>query len=342
MTQSQSSLHRVGPRSVPIQERIHFTENFVGLNGYRVNRALLKQRFIEEGGYQCHETSHFLLFTHTQTSMILIMHWFAPEEIDNELGGYFIQELKPLGVVTTPKHFDEIFAAVVCSLFPGDAQRALHWYTTNTLRRYHQRLTQACNISSPYSTMDMFAALYKRVCELQVGESFLDAGCGPGFLPLLIAQRIPSLTQVIGIDVRSDAFPSAPTIAEERHLMNVQFVHADLLADDFGLLGHFDTVTALHVLEHFSEMQMYTVLTNLLKITTRRLMIAVPYEQEPETVYGHKQTFSHDKLETVGHWCLQQPGGESRMWCEDCVGGLLVIDARTAMKPNPRFKTSSV
>jgi hypothetical protein len=71
---------------------------------------------------------------------------------------------------------------------------------------------------------------------------------------------------------------------------------------------------------------MYRVLTNLLKATSHRLILGVPYEPgEPEAVYGHEQLFTRAKLEAVGKWCLEQIGS-GQMSCEDCAGGLLFID----------------
>src|SRR5205814_112853 len=122
---------------------------------------------------------------------------------------------------------------------------------------------------------------------------FLDVGCAEGFLPLLVAERIPFMREVLGIDIDSEAFTVAREIAEERGLTTVRFARADLLADDFRLLGHFDTVVALHILEHIDEADMYRALTNLLQVTSGRLILAVPYEDSgPEIAYGHKQVFS--------------------------------------------------
>src|SRR5713101_4488532 len=111
-------------------------------------------------------------------------------------------------------------------------------------------------------------------------------------------------------------------LARERHLANVEFLQADLLSENFAVLGRFDTVTAIGVLEHFSEADMYQVLANLLKVTKERLILIVPYEREPETVYGHEQVFTREKLESVGKWCVQQLDGMGRIWLEECIGGL--------------------
>ncbi len=327
MTRNSQKLH-ANPKKVSSRERTIVVGDVIGVNGYRVNRAALRQRF-SEGGYQSHETPHFLLFTRSEPPTIVVVHWFAPDAIDADLGDHVIQELKPLGILAQVQNFSDIFGAIVGSLFPRDVQRAWHLYGTNTLRRYQDLLKNPPASSITHSTIDTFARLYHRVYAWLVGDHFLDAGCSFGFLPLLVAQQFPSLSQVVGIDIRPEPFTTTRLIAEERGLKNVQFAQSDLLTDDLSTLGYFDTVTALHVLEHFTEEAMYRVLRNLLRVTTRRLILAVPYEQgEPEILYGHEQLFSRSKLEAVGQWCLQQWEGASRMWCEECEGGLLLVERR--------------
>jgi SAM-dependent methyltransferase len=326
MTEDMSSSH-CHPKRVPIQERAFSSGDKIGINGYRANRTLLKRRFAE-GGYTLRETPHFLLCTRTAAPSTILVHWFAPEEIDADLGNWFMQELKPPGLISNAQQFGQIFAAVVCSLFPYDSQRAFHLYATNTLRRYRSLLAgtnSTCPLSD--STIHTFSALYRRVFQFLAGERFLDAGCSFGFLPLLIAERFPHLEHVVGIDIDADSFPTVRAIAEEQQLKQVHFRQADLLAGDFTSIGVFDTVTALHILEHFNESDMYKVITNLLQITSQRLIIAVPYESdEPETAYGHKQLFSRDKLEAVSNWCLRHLAGKGRIVYEECAGGLLLIE----------------
>lgn len=318
------SFHDKHLRRVPFRERAFRLGNVIGVNAYRVRRTSLKQR-LAEVGYQVHETPHFLIGIKKETPT-MTAHWFAPTAIDNDLGHYFMEELKPLGILANPQDFADVFGAVVNSVSPNDPQRAWHLFGTNTIQRYHAAL-DGNHYAAPNSDwpFDVFATLYRRVCELYVGESLLDAGCSSGFLPLVIAERFPALTRVVGIDIRAEPFAVARMLAEERHLANVRFVQANLLADDLSTLEHFDTVTVLHVLEHFTEADMYHVLKNLLALTSRRLIIGVPYEQEPELVYGHEQLFTRTKLEAVGNWCLEQLGG-GKATCEDCAGGLLYID----------------
>src|SRR5438067_1596824 len=127
-------------KRVSIKERAFTVGGVIGINGYRVNKVALKQRFAEGGGYQVDETPHFLLFTRVQAPKTVIVHWFAPEEIDADIGQYFLQELKPLGLFEQGHSFGDLFAAIVFSLSPYDIQKTLHLYATNTLQRYHRLL----------------------------------------------------------------------------------------------------------------------------------------------------------------------------------------------------------
>ncbi len=312
-------------RRVSLQERTLPVGNIVGINGYRVNKAMLRKS-IEDEGYIIHETPHFFVVIRSMFPSVIVIHWFALAEIDARIGDYILQELKPLGVLTDVEDYDAVFGAIVGSLFPHETQQAWYIYTKNTFRHL-RHLAYSTSPLALDSTPGTFATLYRRVFELQVGESFLDAGCSSGFLPLLIAEHIPSLSSVIGIDIRPQPFEAARALAEEHNLKNVQFIQADLLDSTFCTWGSFDTITLLHVLEHFSEKAMYIVLRNLLAVTGQRLIIAVPYEHgTPETAYGHEQLFSQAKLEEVGRWCIEQWNEKGIIRYENCADGLLVLE----------------
>jgi len=109
-------------------------------------------------------------------------------------------------------------------------------------------------------------------------------------------------------------------------IADVEFIKSDLLASEFTEIGTFDTVTAIHLLEHIPEAQLTCALSNLLRVTKKRLIIAVPYEQQAEVAYGHEQVFSHKKLEQWGNWCLEQMNGLGRTICKDLMGGVLIVE----------------
>ena len=299
------------------------------MNGYRANRISLKGRFAE-GGYQLHETKHFWLFTRAEEPQTILVHWFAPEEMTTNVPGYLAEELKPFGLVNSNHQLGEVFAGIVGgALFPNDVQRAWNYFGANTLQRLLAFVGSSTTLGvSEYGIFAASAVLYQRVLELCVGERFLDAACNGGFFSLLLAERVPFAREAVGIDLDADVFRVAQDLADERHLTNVRYLQADLLADDFSALGMFDTVTALHVLEHFTEAEMYRGLANLLQVTSHRLICAVPYEGEPSQAFDHKQLFTREKLEAVGAWCLKQVQGKARMWYEDLPRqtGLLLIE----------------
>ena len=334
MTENRAALHANGPmhNSISIQERSVLVGNIIVVNGHGANLGLLKQRFAE-GGYQVQETQHFLLFTRSEAPSIVLVHLFAPEELHADIKHFVTLELKPSGILNSSQCFGEILAGIVGSFFPTDVRRAWSYFGANTLQRF---LIYLSTVSTPpypdYTSIGSFATQYKRICELCTGKTFLDAGCESGFLPILIAERLPFMERVIGIDLRPDMFDVVRALAQERHLTAVEFLRADLLSEDFAILGQFDTVTAIGVLEHFVETDMYRVLENLLKATIQRLIVIVPYEREPERVYGHEQTFTPEKLELVGQWCVERLGGQARIWIEECIGGLLLIE-RSSPKP---------
>ena len=317
-------------KKVSIQERSVLVGDIIVVNGYRVNRALLEDRFAE-GDYHMQQTPHFLLFTRAESPSTILVHEFAPEEIHADLKHYIMQELKPLGMLTQPQYYGIILAGIVATFYPDDVRRSWTYYGANTLQRFLTFLSTANALPPPpppYSNMGAFVVQYQRVCELSTGSSFLDAGCESGFLPLLIAERMPFMEHIVGVDIRPDMFPVVEELAQERSLTNVQFVQHDLLADTFPELGQFDTVVALGVVEHFTEEDMHRVLANLLSVTNQRLILTVPYEQEAEDIYEHKQLFTKAKLETVGQWCLQHIHGVGKMWCEECAGGWLLLIER--------------
>lgn len=331
MTDNQSTAQASARRTKKtfIHERSVRVGDMIVVNGYRVNLALLKQRFAE-GGYHLQETKHFLLFTRAEEPKIILVHWFAPEDLHTNLPHHLAEELKPSGIITSNLVMGELMTGIVGgTLYPDDVRRAWNYFGANTLQRLLTLVSSAVTSQMPdYGSLGASAILYQRVIELSIGERFLDAACNGGFLSLLLAERIPFVREAVGVDIDADVFRVAQELANERHLTNVRYMQADLCAD-LSAIGVFDTVTALHVLEHFSETDMYRVLTNLLKVTAHRLIVAVPFEEgEPSPAYDHKQLFTRAKLEAVGAWCIQQLQGASRMWYEDIspAGGLLLLE----------------
>jgi hypothetical protein len=64
----------------------------------------------------------------------------------------------------------------------------------------------------------------------------------------------------------------------------------------------------------------------LLETTNKRLLIAVPCEEQAQALYGHHQTFTLEKLHFWGNWCIEQLKGRGCYQCEQVMGGMLIIE----------------
>lgn len=311
---------QVMERSVPVGD-------LLVMNGTGLHQGALKRRLLQSG-YQIQETPHFFYCTRQKAPATLLVHWFALDDLHTNISRHLVEELRPFGCIPNSVRLGEFMTGIVGTTFPDNVRRAWTFFGANTLQRLLLFVsTAAPEILPDYGTLEASATLYQRVCELCVGERFLDAGCNNGFFALLLAERRPFVKEVIGVDIDPDIFCVAQELAATRRVSTVRYLQADLLSEvEMCALGVFETVTALHVLEHFSEAEMYTVLRNLLQVTTHRLILAVPYEEELTAAYDHRQCFSRAKLEGVGTWCIEQLQGQGRLWCEDLCGGLLLIE----------------
>jgi SAM-dependent methyltransferase len=297
------------------------------MSAYGLDQRWLKRRFIQRG-YRVQETRHFLLCTRNAAPSPILIHWFAPEDLHTNISHRIVEELGPLGYVPNARRQGEIMSGIVGTAFPGNVRQAWNYFGANTLLHLLSFVsTAAPENSHDYGTLEFSATLYQRVLELCAGKRFLDAACNGGFFALLLAERRPFVQEVVGVDIDGEVFQVAEELARARNLSTVRFVQADLLSDEIEALGPFDTVTALNVLEHFSEADMYRVLDHLLRMTLQHLIIAVPYEETPTAAYDHLQRFSPATLEQVGTWCIEHMGGAGQMWCEEMArGGLLLIE----------------
>lgn len=307
-------------------ERMVSIGDIAVMNGRGLHRRALKLR-LSQSSYQVEETSHFFRCRHEKTGSVLLVHWFAPEDLDTNISSTLVEEFRPVGGIPDMHCLGNFMAGIVGTMFPADVRHAWKHFGANTLQRLLQlTCTAAPAMPADYGTLETFATLYQRVCELATGARFLDAGCNNGYFALLLAERLPFLQEILGVDIDEGAFDASRELARERGLTIVRYLQADLLSEEITQLGSFDTVTALHVLEHFREAEMYRVLHHLLQMTTHRLILAVPYEEIPTRAYDHLQCFSRARLEAVGAWCLEHLGGAGRIWCEDLAGGLLLVE----------------
>ncbi len=285
----------------------------------------LKAQFIRRR-LHVSRTPHFLIAYASPDEVTTLVHNFSAEEIDNNVVYYLIKELMPHGLVTSDQAFGDALVSIVTSILPNDPVAAWGYFSLNTLNHLRKHLDNDFPANGE-DFISSFATIYRRLFALKVGSSLLDVGCACAFWPILVAERIQDKSnKIVGVDNRLDAINLSTHLAALTKKDSLEFALADVLTSEFLQVGHFDTVTAIHLLEHLSEAQIPQVLDHLLKVTRQRLIIAVPYENQPERAYGHEQVWSHEKLEAWGQWSVSHLLSSGRAYCEDVQGGLLIIE----------------
>ena len=277
--------------------------------------------------YWVNETAHFLICRKRSSNQCVVMHTFKTSEIDADLICFIADELASFGLVNSAKEFGAALFAVMASTFPPPRDQPMIWqrFCLNTLGKLREHIAHPLPTPPVVSYIFPFATIYRRVFELFTGQSLLDVGCSFGFLPVLIAEQVPN-TCIMGCDSNPDALGFSTALADAAGMHHVGFSLQDVRNATLRCLGTFDTVTALHVLEHLPEGDMPVTFTHLLQVTSKRLIVAVPFEEKVQAVYGHQQVFTLEKLHAWGKWCIDALGGAGHYWCEEVMGGMLIVD----------------
>jgi ubiquinone/menaquinone biosynthesis C-methylase UbiE len=282
------------------------------------------------------------------TDDIIVVHDFAPAEIDNNIGCYVANELLPLlaasraskppdGYAYAEQEVFERYVGSIVRSMDGNERRAWHLFYDNTLTALqgiglNQDSASSRESGAKQDFITDFGAIYRRVASLTAElphTTVLDVATCFGFLPLFLASRCNSEVQgpssVVGCDLNPALVTLAGDYARQRQLTNVSFVRADILAGDIDgelapLWPVFDIVTAIHLLEHLEPEQTRRAVNNLWRVTRRRLIVAVPFETVPDPRFGHRQVFDREMLVALG----QQTCGDCRYF--EHHGGWIVLD----------------
>lgn len=237
-------------------------------------------------------TEHFCL--HRRDHRMEITHWFRPEELDNNLAGILATELFAPGWLSGVEVFERVFTEVVQSVI-DDPLRAWTTFYDNTLARIRE-----CGATPPsdasHSSIAGFAPVYDRVLRLTPPGRVLDLGSCFGFLPLLLAERAEH--SVIASDLAPGSMRLLEAVAATRgHRMPTLVCDATQVPLPDGTV---DAVTAIHLLEHLEPARGDAVLGEALRLARRQVIIAVPYEDEPNDAFGHVRTFTPHELHRMG------------------------------------------
>jgi SAM-dependent methyltransferase len=236
-------------------------------------------------------TAHFELWRHGWR--LIVRHRMTPDVIDDALTTIINDELFGPGWVTGSEMFERVFTGVVLTSAPSPVEAWLLFYR-NSLRRYDA--AGPVVDGSPDALAD-FASIHRHADNLVPADaSVLELGCCFGFLSLRLA-RAAGRT-VIASDL------SAGTVGLLRVVADRLGVPLRTLVADAARIprpdGSVDVVLLVHLLEHLDPDHCRRAIDEALRVASRRVIIAVPYEDEPTPAYGHLWTLNEDDLRAWG------------------------------------------
>ncbi|MHC9295204.1 mycofactocin oligosaccharide methyltransferase MftM [Mycobacterium sp. LTG2003] len=243
---------------------------------------------------------------HRHGDALTVEHDFTPDELSDELAVLLADELGACGVLRGQPEFELVFTGIVRSTVHGGMAAWVRFYRNS--------------LSALESGHAAFAPIHDRAARLTAGSQVLDLGSCFGFFPLRLSRA--------GFDVTATDL-SAPTM----DLLGRVSFHlcrpVKTLACDAAHVptpdGAADTVTALHLLEHLSPDAGDAVLDEALRLARRRVVVAVPFEDEPQACYGHVRRFDIAELVRVGERLSNSHPGV-RATVSEHHGGWLVLD----------------
>ena len=230
-----------------------------------------------------------------------LRHRISPAEISNDLAGWIADDLVAPGLIEAIA-FERTFVSVVASVDPG-------WTAF-----YRNTLAALARGGESGGTNAGMAPVHDRAAALAVG-SVVELGCCFGFLSLRLAADGHAVTAV---DVSTGTVGLLARVAPALGL-TLHAVAGDATAVPLASAGA-DTVFAVHLLEHLPPGVDGVVLAEMLRVARRRVVVAVPYEQEPDGTWGHVRTFDAAALRELG----DSTGHPYEV--ADHHGGWLVID----------------
>jgi SAM-dependent methyltransferase len=227
-----------------------------------------------------------------------LRHRIPPDELSNDLAGWIADDLVAPGLIPASA-FEHTFVSVVGSAW---------------LPFYRNTLRELARGGAPGGTNAGMAPVHERAAALAAG-SVVELGCCFGFLSLRLAHEGHPVTAV---DLSPGAVALlasvAPDLGASLHAL-VGDAMAVPLADRSA-----ETVFAVHLLEHLPPPLASRVVGEMLRVARRRVVVAVPFEDEPNPTWGHIRTFDLTALDALGA-ATGHPYA-----VEEHHGGWLVID----------------
>jgi hypothetical protein len=256
---------------------------------------------------------------------LLVVHGLGTTSVSADVASLVADELFAPGWVVGADAFESIVTGVVltCHEDPATAWEAFY---RNTLHRLRELTDDAAaGRAAGAGALAEFGPIYIRAESLvaQAGaHSLLDLGSCFGFLPLRVADgRAGDVHEVVACDV-------APGTARLLDVMSRRLgTPVRTIASDAACVplpdAAADVVTVLHLLEHVDAAHGARILAEATRLARRRVVVAVPIEDDADATFGHVRTIGLDDLRRAGE-PLRANGWTARV--DDHHGGWLTLD----------------
>ncbi len=240
--------------------------------------------------------------------MLTVEHNLNPDELCDELAVMLAEQLADRGALRSQAEFEMVFTGIVRSTVDGGLSAWLRFYR-NSIAKLEGDATA-------------FAPIHAWAASMVVGHSLVDLGSCFGFFPLRMARH--------GIQVTATDL-SDPTMELLRRISLQMRRPLTTLGCDAAAVPMpdrcADTVTALHLIEHLLPAVAGDVIEEALRLARRRVIIAVPFEDEPRECYGHIQRFDLPALQRIAD-ALVLRHRDITAKAYEFHGGWLILDRR--------------
>ena len=132
-------------------------------------------------------------------------------------------------------------------------------------------------------------------------NSLLEAGCGVGQNLTLISRLIPSI-RLTGADLSSKALTEARENLKNSPCKSITLVESDLTAMSEFKNKSFDIVIVSAVLLYIAGDEIEKVVSELLRVTSRKLFILEQHQENPGFVNQHQGVFVPRPGQLSGYW----------------------------------------
>lgn len=248
---------------------------------------------------------------------IALTHRLGGDQIDDDLAGLLAEELFQPGWLRGTELFERLFTGIVLST---DADPLIAWegFYRNTLDRVGTTLSSSVS-GSAHGTIADYAPVYAHAERQLVPGNVLELGSCFGFLALRLAL---AGREVVASDVSPGTVALLAAVAPRLGIaLTTRVADAGRVpaADRCA-----DNVLAIHLLEHLDPDHGDRVVAEAIRLARRRVVVAVPLEDQADETWGHVRTVSLADLAAWG----RRTGLPHQVFSHH--GGWLVIDVATA------------